>query len=291
VMSVTVAEGDAVRQGQVVASIDRRPIEDQRRQTAAALEQASAQVENAKANFDRMTQLFTKGIAAGKEVEDAKTQMASATAAREQATAALNTASLQLERTDVRTPIAGQVVKRMVSVGEQVDGTAGQPIVQIANLDRVEMAAHVPADYLSRVKLNQRALISTAALTGVDIMGSVIAISPAVDPATNTALVRLGIANADRQLKVGMFAEARLQLAEHPNVLVVPPAALVKNDDGTFVYVVSGNTAQRTPVMIGLETASGVEITSGVTEGQMVLTSSVYGLGEKATLAAPKKKE
>jgi HlyD family secretion protein len=88
-----------------------------------------------------------------------------------------------------------------------------------------------------------------------------------------------------------MFAEARLQLAEHPNVLVVPPAALVKNDDGTFVYVVNGNTAQRTPVMIGLETASGVEITSGVTEGQMVLTSSVYGLGEKATLAAPKKKE
>jgi len=291
VMSVTVAEGDAVRQGQVVASIDRRPIEEQRRQVAAALEQANAQIENAKANLDRMTQLFTKGIAAGKEVEDAKTQMASATAAREQATAALNTANLQLERTDVRAPITGHVVKRMVSVGEQVDGTGGQPIVEIANIDRVEMAANVPADYLSRVKLNQRALISTAALTGVEMMGSVIAIAPSVDPATNTALVRLGIANTERQLRVGMFAEARLQLAEHPNVLVVPPAALVKNDDGTFVYVVSGNTAQRTPVMIGLETPSGVQVTSGVSEGQTVLTSSVYGLGEKATLAAPGKKE
>ena len=290
VTSVTVAEGDSVRQGQVVASIDRRPIEEQRRQAAAALEQANAQVENAKLNLDRMTQLFTKGIAAGKEVEDAKTQMASATAAREQATAALNTSNLQLERTDVRAPIAGQVVKRMVSVGEQVDGTAGQPIVQIANLDRVEMAANVPADYLSRVKPNQRALISTAALPGVEMTGSVIAIAPAVDPATNTALVRIGIGNAERQLRVGMFAEARLQLAEHPNVLVVPPPALVKNDDGTFVYVVNGNTAQRTPVMIGLETPSGVEITSGVAEGQTVLTSSVYGLGEKATLATPEKK-
>jgi membrane fusion protein (multidrug efflux system) len=290
VMSVTVAEGDAVQQGQVVASIDRRPIEEQRRQAAAALEQANAQIENAKANLDRMTQLFSKGIAAGKEVEDAKTQMATATAAREQATATLNTANLQLERTEVRAPIAGQVVKRMVSVGEQVDGTAGQPIVQIANLDRVEMAANVPADYLARVKLNQRALISTAALPGADLMGSVIAIAPAIDPATNTALVRIGIANAERQLRVGMFAEARLQLAEHPNVLVVPPPALVKNDEGIFVYVVTGNVAQRTPVMIGLETPSGVEIRSGVTEGQTVLTSSVYGLGDKATLAAPEKK-
>jgi RND family efflux transporter MFP subunit len=290
VMSVTVAEGDAVRQGQVVASIDRRPIEEQRRQAAAALEQANAQIENAKANLDRMTQLFTKGIAAGKEVEDAKTQMASATAAREQATATLNTANLQLERTEVRAPIAGQVVKRMVSVGEQVDGTAGQPIVQIANLDRVEMAANVPADYLVRVKPNQRALISTAALPGVDMMGAVIAIAPAIDSATNTALVRIGIANAERQLRVGMFAEARLQLAEHPDVLVVPPPALVKNDDGAFVYVVTGNVAQRTPVMIGLETPSGVEIRSGVNEGQTVLTSSVYGLGDKATLATPEKK-
>jgi len=290
VMSVTVAEGDAVREGQVVASIDRRPIEEQRRQAAAALEQANAQIENAKANLDRMTQLFTKGIAAGKEVEDAKTQMATANAAREQATGTLNTANLQLERTEVRAPIAGQVVKRMVSVGEQVDGTAGQPIVEIANLDRVEMAANVPADYLSRVKLNQRALIATAALPGVDMMGSVIAIAPAIDPATNTALVRIAIGNAERQLRVGMFAEARLQLAEHPNVLVVPPPALVKNDEGVFVYVVTGNVAQRTPVMIGLETSSGVEIRSGVKEGQTVLTSSVYGLGDKATLAAPEKK-
>jgi RND family efflux transporter MFP subunit len=291
VTMVTVAEGDSVRQGQVVASIDRRPFEEQRRQAAAALEQANAQIENAKANLERMTQLFTKGIAAGKEVEDAKTQMASATAAREQATAALNTVNLQVERTEVRSPIAGQVVKRMVSVGEQVDGTASQPIVQVANLDRVEMAANVPAEYLSRVKVNQHALITASALPGVEMMGAVIAIAPAIDPATNTALTRIGIGNAERQLKVGMFAEARLQLAEHPHVLVVPPPAVVKNDDGTFVYVVTGNTAQRTPVMIGLETPSGVEIKSGVNEGQMVLTSAVYGLGEKATLASAKKEE
>lgn len=287
VTSVTVAEGDPVRQGQVVASIDRRPLEGQRRQAAAALEQANAQVENARLNLERMSQLFTRGIAAGKEVEDARTQMASAAAAREQATAALNTANLQLERTDVRAPITGSVVKRMVSVGEQVDGTAGQPIVQIANLERVELAANVPAEYLSRVTVNQHAAISTAALPGVELAGSVLAIAPAVDVATNTALVRIRIANPQRQLKVGMFAEARLQLAEHSDVLVVPTPAVVKSDGGVFVYVVNGDTAQRTAVTIGLETPNGVEIRSGVTEGQTVLTTAVYGLGDKAKLAKP----
>jgi membrane fusion protein (multidrug efflux system) len=287
VTSVTVAEGDAVRQGQVVASIERRPIEEQRRQAAAALEQANAQVENARANLDRTSQLFSRGIAAGKEVEDAKTQMATAAAAREQATAALNTANLQLERTDVRTPIAGQIVKRMVSVGEQVDGTAGQPIVEVANLERVELAANVPAAYLSRVRVDQKAVITSTAVPDVELMGSVLAIAPAVDVATNTALVRIRIANAQRQLKVGMFAEARVELAEHPSVLAVPPQAIVKNDEGVFVYVVNGETAQRTAVKIGLETSEAVEIVSGVTEGQTVLTSSVYGLGEKATLAKP----
>jgi len=287
VTSVTVAEGDSVRQGQVVASIDRRPIEEQRRQASAALEQANAQVENARLNLDRTSQLFTRGITAGKEVEDAKTQMATATAAREQATAALNTANLQLERTNVRTPIAGQIVKRMVSVGEQVDGTAGQPIVEVANLERVELAANVPAEHLSRVRVDQRAAISSAAIPGVELMGAVIAIAPAVDVATNTALVRIRIANAEHQLKVGMFAEARLELAEHPSVLVVPPQGVVKNEEGVFVYVVNGQTAQRTAVKIGLETSDAVEIVSGVTEGQTVLTSSVYGLGEKATLAKP----
>ena len=285
--SVPVAEGDTVEKGQVVAEIDPRPLDAQRRQAAASVEQARAQVENARLNLQRNEQLFARGIAAGKEVEDARTQMVSATALLEQAAAGLNTASLQLERAVVRAPIAGQVVKRMVSVGEQVDGTAAQPIVEIANIDRVELAANVPAEHLSRVKVGQRAVVSTDAYADKTFAGSVLAISPAVDAATNAALVRIRAGNDGRLLKVGMFAEARLRIEEHANALVVPPAAVVKSEDGAAVYVVSGDTAARTSVKIGLEQPEAVEILEGVTEGQTVLTSSVYGLGEKAKLEKP----
>ena len=282
---VSAAEGDSVREGQVIAELDRRPLEDQRRQTAAALDQAKAQVENARLNLQRNQQLFERGIAAGKEVEDAKTQMASAQAAVEQATAALSTADRNIERAQVRSPIAGQVVKRMVSVGEQVDGTAAQPIAEIANLDRVELAANVPSEQLSRIKIGQPVSVATDAYRGRAFVGSVLAIAPAVDPTTNAALVRIRIANADRGLRIGMFAQARVQLDQHANALIVPPPALVRDQRGTAVYVVSGDTAERTPVTVGLEQPDAVEILSGVEDGQTVLTSSVYGLGEKAKLA------
>jgi RND family efflux transporter MFP subunit len=288
---LSVAEGDSVAAKQIIARIDRRPLEDQRRQASAAVDQAKAQVENARLNLTRTEQLFQRGIAAGKEVEDARTQMAAAQSALEQTAASLNTANLQIERADVRSPIGGQIVKRMVSVGEQVDGTAAQPIVEIANLDRVEIAANVPAEQLTRVKVGQAATMSTEAYAGHTFKGSVIAVAPAVDPATNAALVRIRITNANRLLRVGVFAEARLQLAEHANALVVPPSAIVRNEEGAAVYVVQGDIAQRTPVKVGLEQPGAVEILEGVTEGQTVLTSSVYGLGDKARLAKPSDKE
>jgi RND family efflux transporter MFP subunit len=287
VNAVTVAEGDSVRQGQAIAELDRQPLEDQRRQAAAAVDQARAQVENARLNLQRNQQLFDRGIAAGKEVEDARAQMATAQSALEQATASLSTASRNVERATVRSPIAGQVVKRMVSVGEQVDGTAAQPIAEIASLDRVELAANVPAEYLSRIRQNQTATLRSDAYPGRTFKGTVIAIAPSVDATTNAALARIRIANPDHSLKVGMFAEARIELAEHANALVVPPSALVRDQNGTAVYVLGGDLAQRTPVKVGLEKTDAIEIVDGVQEGQTVLTSSIYGLGEKAKLAKP----
>jgi membrane fusion protein, multidrug efflux system len=287
VNALPVAEGDAVRQGQVVAELDRQPLLDQRRQAAAAVEQARAQLENARLNLQRNEQLYQRGIAAGKEVEDARMALAAGQSAVEQATAALNTAERNLERASVRSPISGQVVKRMVSVGEQVDGTAAQPMVEIANLDRVELAANVPAEYLSRVTVTMKASIATDAYPDRTFDGTVIAIAPAVDPATNAALTRIRIANPNRQLKIGVFAEARIALAEHANALVVPPSAIVRDANGAAVYVVTGDLAQRTEVKVGLEKPDAVEIISGLKEGDTILTSSVHGLGEKAKLAKP----
>jgi membrane fusion protein, multidrug efflux system len=286
VVAMRVAEGDSVRAGEVVAEIETPPLEDQQRQARAAHSQARVAIENAKLNLARTERLFERGIAAGKEVEDARAQAAAAEAALEQAQAALATADRQLARARVRSPISGQVVKRFVGVGEQVDGTPGQPLLEVANVERVEMAAHVSAERLGRVRVGQKAEVVSDAWPERRFEGVVLAISPAIDPATNAALVRLRVVNPELALKVGMFAQARIGLAEKKGVLVVPPSALSRSEDGTAVYVVSGQDATRTPVEVGLETPEAVELVSGVKQGQKVLTSAVHGLGERAKLAA-----
>jgi multidrug efflux system membrane fusion protein len=286
--SLSVAEGDWVKAGQIVAEIDPRPFADQKRQAAAGVAQATAAAENARLNLERTERLFQRGIAAGKEVEDARAQRAAAAAALEQASAALETADRQLSRTHVASPIAGQVVKRLVSVGEQVDGTAAEPIVEVANLDHVEIAAAIPAEHLGRVRVGQHAKVSSDAYADRVFEGEIIAIAPAVDSATNTALARLRLANTDRLLKIGMFAQAQIGLSERKGVLTVPPSAVSKGELDAAVYVVSGAIATRTKVTLGLETTEAVEIASGLTEGQKILTSAIHGLGERARLASPK---
>jgi len=286
VVAMSVAEGDSVRAGQVVAEIEAPPLEDQQRQARAALSQAGAAVENARLNLARTERLFERGIAAGKEVEDARVQGAASEAGLEQAEAALATADRQLGRAHVRSPISGQVVKRFVGVGEQVDGTSAQPLLEVANVDRVEVYAHVASDHLGSVRVGQPAAIVSDAWPDRTFDGVVIAIAPAVDPATNAALVRIRVLNPERRLKIGMFAQARIGLQEKKGVLVVPPSAVSKTDEGAAVYVVSGEDATRTPVTLGLETPEAVEVVSGVKEGQKVLVSGIHGLGERAKMAA-----
>ncbi len=285
VVAVRAAEGDGVAMGQVVAEIDPRPYEDQQRQVKAALAQASAKLENAKLNLPRTERLLERGIASAKEVEDARTELAAAQAGVEEAQAALDTAALQLSRTRVVAPIAGVVVKRLVSVGEQVDGTAAQPILEVANLDEVEVAASLPSEQLSQVRVGSPVTIVPDAYAGRAFEGVVIAIAPAIDATTNAALTRIRVRNAERLLKIGMFAQVRVVVEAHAGALVVPPSAIVRDESGqAAVYVVKGETAERTAVTTGIETPGATEVTSGVSEGQTVLTSDVHGLGDKVRL-------
>ena len=289
VVAMRVAEGDTVRAGEVVAEIDPLPVQDQARQARATLSQSRAALEAADLEATRVQRLFERGIAAGKEVEDAKTGRAAAAAAVEQAEAGVSIAQRQVDRARVTSPIAGQVVKRFVGVGEQVDGTPSQPIVEIANVARVEVAAHVSADRLGRLRAGQAVAVVTDAWPDRTFDGLVVAVAPAVDPATNAALVRIGVANPEGQLKIGMFAEARIALAKKTGVLTVPPGAVSRGEGGSesgpAVYVVTKDEAARRPVKLGLETPDAVEVVSGVKEGETVLASAVHGLGEKAKLA------
>ena len=247
-----VAEGDHVREGQVLAKIDDRPFRDQVQQAQAAVDQAKANLENSRLNLQRNERLLERGIAARKDLEDARTQASVNKAALSQAEAALSLARLNLSRTEVRSPLTGMIVKRLLSVGEQVDGTAAQPVFEVASTAEVELFGNVSALYLDKVRVGQALQISTEAFPSKTFQSHVVAISPAVDPATNVGLVRIRMANGAGMLRLGMFLTAQVPLETHRNALVAPLEAVYRDQDGNpEIYRVQGEKAEAVPVKLG----------------------------------------
>jgi membrane fusion protein (multidrug efflux system)/multidrug efflux system membrane fusion protein/cobalt-zinc-cadmium efflux system membrane fusion protein len=285
VARMMVAEGDHIREGQVLAKIDDRPFRDQVQQAQAAVDQAKANLENSRLNLQRNERLLERGIAAGKDVEDARTQASVNKAALSQAEAALSLARLNLSRTEVRSPLTGMIVKRLLSVGEQVDGTAAQPVFEVASTSEVELFGNVPALYLDKIRVGQALQISTDAFPGKVLQSYIVAISPAVDPATNVGLVRIRIANGAGALRLGMFLTAQVPLETHRNALVAPLQAVYRDQAGNSeIYRVQGERAEAVPVKLGLETKDRVELLSGAQEGETIILGGGYGLPAQAKI-------
>ncbi|MGB7590643.1 MAG: efflux RND transporter periplasmic adaptor subunit [Terriglobia bacterium] len=285
VARMMVAEGDHVREGQVLAKIDDRPFRDQVQQAQATVDQAKANLENSRLNLQRNERLLERGIAARKDLEDARTQASVNKAALSQAEAALSLARLNLSRTEVRSPLTGMIVKRLLSVGEQVDGTAAQPVFEVASTSEVELFGNVPALYLDKIRVGQGLQISTEAFPGKTFQSHVVAISPAVDPATNVGLVRIRIANGAGLLRLGMFLTAQVPLETHRNALIAPLEAVYRDQDGNpEIYRVQGEKAEAVPVKLGLETKDRVELLSGAQEGETIILGGGYGLPAQAKI-------
>lgn len=283
ITALNVSEGDHVTKGEVLATLDDSTYQQQFQQAEAALLQASASLKNAQQTLTRNQTLFSRGIVARADLENAQTQLAVAQAAEKQARAAEQLSSMQLERTKIASPLTGVVAKRFSSVGEQVDGTAAQPIVEVADIAYLDFAGNLPASYLGKIHVGEMLAVTSDALPEKTFSGRVVAIAPAVDPSTNVGGVRIRIANPGGRLKLGMFLNAQVQVEVHKNALLVPAEAVYRDEEGKpQVYIVNGDTAKAADVTLGIENGGRVEILDGVKDGDTIVHTGGYGLGDTA---------
>ena len=285
IAEMKVAEGDHVRAGEVLAQVDARPYEDQLTQAEQGVAQARATLENATASRTRNEDLVTRGIAARKDFEDARAQEAVAKANLRQAEASVSLAQRQVSRAALKSPFDGVVVKRFASVGEQVDGNAGQPVVEVARLAEVELVVNVPAAYLPKLRAGQPLQLTSDAFPDKKFSGRIVAIPIAVDPGSGAGSVRIRIPNGNGQLRLGMFLKAEVPFSTHKDALLIPVAALYRDEDGkTVAYRVDGETATVADVKTGIANQEQVEILDGLKEGDTIVLTGGYGLGEKAQI-------
>lgn len=281
ITTLNVSEGDRVTKGEVLATLDDSTYQQQYQQAQATLLQAQATLKNAQQTATRNQTLFSRGIVARADLETAQTQLAVAQATEQQDRAAEQLAHLQLERTKITSPLTGVVAKRFAGIGEQVDGTAAQPIVEVADIAQLDFAGNLPADYLGKIHVGESLPVTSDALPGKTFNGRVVAIAPAVDPSTNVGGVRIRIANPGGALKLGMFLTAQVQVETHKNALVVPAEAVYRDEDGKpQVYIVNGDTAKASDVTLGIQNSGRTEILDGVKDGDTIVATGGYGLGD-----------
>ena len=244
------------------------------------IELARSQVETADA-----------GLTAAEALEMAKSweaEITSAKTARTQANVALKLAEKRLKDATIRAPISGIVSKRYLDLGGMAAPTA--PLFEIVNTDTVKASVDVIEAQLSDLALKQEALIE---IDGIDTLlsGSIVFISPTLEVMRRTAKVEVLIDNPEGAIKPGMFAKVTVPVKVHTDAIIISRTSLIGDAGGKTqnVFVVSDGVSQRRPVELGLLRGGEVEVVSGITEGEAVVTAGQHSLkdGESVRVVNP----
>jgi RND family efflux transporter MFP subunit len=288
VTEIRVERGDRVAAGQVMAVLDAEGIRSQAAGAEAQVAAARAAVALALRQLESARRLHEAGALSDIDLQSAEAGYESAqaqlAAARAQATGATESA----ERATIRSPIEGEVSRRVVNEGEAVQPS--QTLFRVVNSESLELYGQIPVTQAIRVRSGMPVEFTVEALPGRTFDGAVAQVEPTANPDTRQVGVYLRIPNHDRELLGGVFASGRVLTHTREEVLVVPESAVRREGERSFVWVVEEGHVRRRDVTTGVrDAASGrVQILAGVEAGDRVIT--VPGRledGEAVRIAGP----
>jgi len=288
----TVAEmrkrlGDRVDKGEVVAVIDSREVADAKSEylaSAVNLELQSALFQRDKGLFDKKIiaeQMFLKVKTTFAEaklrVDLARQKLASLDLSEAEIAALPSQPVAALRRKDIRAPLAGRVIERLVSLGQPVGGEGqAKELYVISDLSVVEADLAVPVADLAAVREKQS--VSLAAPEGRNVEGVIIFINAMLTPETRTGHVIASFANGDFLLRPGSVLNATIALARSPVAVKVPRAALQMIGGEAIAFVRTQQGFIKRKVETGAGDDDSVEIRSGLAPGERIAISNTFVL-------------
>ena len=268
-------EGQEVKQGDLLFSIDPRPYQDAVRQAEAVIRRGQAQLSLTDKQARQADALPREGIISDNTRDTATTSAQTQQASQAANQAALNNARLQLSYCSITAPITGRAGKRLVDVGNLVR-PGEQPLVVINQIRPIQVSFSEPEQSLGRIRarMAEGKLVTLALLPGESEpeVGELTFIDNAVDPATGTILLKATFANDQERLWPGQFVDVELTLTEEKDVVVVPSSALQQGQQGTYVYAIKPDrTVELLPVTPGLALGEETVIDQGLAAGREVV--------------------
>jgi multidrug efflux system membrane fusion protein len=292
IKSVSLHEGDEVKAGQLMFTIDRRPYEAAAERAGALLAKDRAQAETAELDLIRAETLAKDGLIAAGDLDQKRADAGAARATARADSAALVAAHLDLANASVRAPIGGKSGNLHVHVGDLVkaiDPTA--PLVTINQIHPIRVRFTVPQSDLPALQRGRQRVmrvdVAPADRDSVWIEGRLTFVDNQVDASSGTVLLKGEFANTDGELWPGQFVRVRLRLDEQANATVVPSVAVSNSQSGPYLFVVKPDTTVETrPVQLGRTWRDWVVIAGGVEPGETVVTDGQLRLspGTKAMI-------
>ena len=291
VTRILVDLGDEVSRGQVMAEIYDIPFRD-------AVEQARAQIRQAEASFtrdstqlSRQQELFERELISQSEFDDFRTSFLNSRAQYESAKAALTQSLENLSNTQVRSPVDGVVLNRMIAEGDIA--STGQPIFELANLVGFETRVFLPLQDWERVQTGQTVSISLSTRGSQIATGMVSRKSPQLNPVTGLGEIVITLVEAAGSVFQGALVQSNINLETRQNVVVIPRSAMVERVDtfiepetGTIelersysVFVSQGDTvAARRELVLGIEQGDRIQVLDGIIPGEGLIVTGQRSL-------------
>ncbi|MFY9562577.1 MAG: efflux RND transporter periplasmic adaptor subunit [Terriglobales bacterium] len=271
-------EGDDVQKGQLIFTLDKRPLEADVRRAEGALARDEAQAANALTEQRRYEALIKAGVVSTQEYDRVASNAAALQAAVRADKGALENARVQRVYASIYSPINGRTGNLIVHQGNMIKANDNPPLVNINQMEPIYVTFTVPQQYLAEVKQHSRrgSLPVQAVIPndpGGALTGKLSFIDNMVDPGTGTLKLKGVFSNGDRRLWPGQFVDAYLTLKTQSNALVIPSQAIQNGQQGTFVYVIKeDSTVEARPITTSdTQQAGQVIVQKGLAAGERIV--------------------
>lgn len=266
---VLVQEGDVVKKGQVLARFEKIDSDADLIAARGAYQDAKANFEKAKLEYNRYKKLFEQGAVAEQSLDNYRFAFNNAQGKLQAAQGTLQGMQSRFDATELVSPADGVIYKRFYQEGYYAK--AGTPVFAIADIKKLKILVNVPEGNIKDVAVGNTAEILISAYPDKKLQGKITHIAPVTDLPSHTFLTEISVANPEG-MKAGVYATVYLTGVPKENVLCIPPYALVMRDDQRTVYVVDDDgTVTRRVLQIGFYDDKYVEIISGVTEKDLIV--------------------
>ena len=267
--------GASVKKGDLIVRLDTQ-------QEDAQLRSSEAKLALAKTDLARKRDLLTKKAIAEADYDTAESQLLQMQASVEEMKALV-------ARKKIAAPFDGLVGIRQINVGQYLQ--PGAPIVPIESLDPIYVEFSVPQQSFELIAVGKKLRLSASGLTGKQFEGEVTAIDSRIDESTRNVMVQGTVKNAGHTLRPGMFVNVEVLLPQQDGVLAIPSSAISYAPYGDSVYIVrdiqkadgtAGKEVIQKFVKLGAKRGDQVSVSSGLKEGDEIVSSAVFKLRPNA---------